>query len=397
MRIENTLDRGSTAKVKKIRYKGRVCAMKVIPFHKRGEKEIAKEILIHASLDHPFILRLLDQYTEDGNHCVVLEYEPYSLRALIEQSTQNTGGIHPDVVHLIFSQLIAAVKYIHGRNVCHRDIKPENILISYNGNIKVTDFGASTLFFCKRQRRLKSRVGSLEFMAPEMFQGSYDGELADIWACGITLLNMLAGALPWQQAVPDDEKYSAYCALDYHYYDPFKRLPGPALSLVKGMLCEESRRFRIRDIETHPWFKRCNKFIGADGRCINSGYLKNILELGSELYFTQPNEVRKGECFIRNSLPVSSSGNVPMHRLYLQGGTSSNIQEIQSILERMAVACRTTAESIVFSTTDTRRNRLSGEIILQGLGDNCIAIISKTSGDLFEFQKFVMYVDRHFS
>ena len=96
----------------------------------------------------------------------------------------------------IFRQLIRALSYCKGKNVCHRDLKPENILLDEKGNVKVSDFGLSSLHRDKGNfaNVLHTTCGTINYLAPEIIQNvGYDGHLADVWSCGVILYFMLAG------------------------------------------------------------------------------------------------------------------------------------------------------------------------------------------------------------
>lgn len=72
----------------------------------------------------------------------------------------------------IMKQVLSAVTYCHERKIIHRDLKLENILLetkSANSNIKVIDFGTSRKV--QEDEKLKLKIGTLYYMAPEVFQG----------------------------------------------------------------------------------------------------------------------------------------------------------------------------------------------------------------------------------
>jgi serine/threonine protein kinase len=76
---------------------------------------------------------------------------------------------------------------------CHRDIKLENLLLDSDFNLKLSDFGFSSILM-KDNQLLMTMKGTLGYMAPEIFQGKgYHGELTDIFALGVVLFGMIFG------------------------------------------------------------------------------------------------------------------------------------------------------------------------------------------------------------
>ncbi|KAK9108739.1 hypothetical protein Sjap_016799 [Stephania japonica] len=102
---------------------------------------------------------------------------------------------------------LVAVKYIERgeKQVCHRDLKLENTLLdgSTAPRLKICDFGYSKSSVLHSQP--KSTVGTPAYIAPEvLLKKEYDGKIADVWSCGVTLYVMLVGAYPFED--PEDPK-----------------------------------------------------------------------------------------------------------------------------------------------------------------------------------------------
>lgn len=91
------------------------------------------------------------------------------------------------------------------KQICHRDLKLENTLLdgSTAPRVKICDFGYSKSGVLHSQP--KTTVGTPAYIAPEVLsKREYDGKIADVWSCGVTLYVMLVGAYPFED--PSDPK-----------------------------------------------------------------------------------------------------------------------------------------------------------------------------------------------
>lgn len=104
-------------------------------------------------------------------------------------------------------------------------------------------------------------------MSPEMLmKNSYNAEPSDIWSCGIVLVAMLAGVLPWDQSTPDQKEVLSWKDQEYEK-DPWSRIDNLPLSLLRKILSHlPSRRYTISQIKNHIWVKK--RFKDEDGKLI---------------------------------------------------------------------------------------------------------------------------------
>jgi len=154
-----------------------------------------------------------------------------------------------------FNQILAGVEYLHSRGVAHRDLKPENILLDERDNIKISDFGMATVFRLKgKERLLDKKCGTLPYVAPEVLVKPYMAQPADIWSCGIILVTMLAGELPWDQPSLGCKEYLAWKDNKYALMTPWSKLETLTLSLIRKILVPNpEKRMTLDKLKQHKW------------------------------------------------------------------------------------------------------------------------------------------------
>ncbi|WLF81147.1 Serine/threonine-protein kinase hsl1 [Lodderomyces elongisporus] len=157
---------------------------------------IEREIIIMKLISHPNIMGLYDVWENKNDLYLILEYiEGGELFDYLIKK----GRLHESEAVNYFKQIINGINYLHQFNICHRDLKPENLLLDFNKNIKIADFGMAALEI--KERLLETSCGSPHYASPEIVAGkTYHGAPSDIWSCGIILFALLTGHLPF-----DDE------------------------------------------------------------------------------------------------------------------------------------------------------------------------------------------------
>ncbi|RZC55192.1 hypothetical protein C5167_014039 [Papaver somniferum] len=168
---------------------------------------------------------------------------------------------HPNIVRFkearfFFQQLISGVSYCHSMQVCHRDLKLENTLLdgSPAPRLKICDFGYSKSSVLHSQP--KSTVGTPAYIAPEvLLKKEYDGKIADVWSCGVTLYVMLMGAYPFEDPEePKNFKKTIQRILSVQYSVPDQISPECRHLISRIFVGTPSTRITMAEIRNHEWF-----------------------------------------------------------------------------------------------------------------------------------------------
>jgi serine/threonine protein kinase len=221
---------------------GRVVAIKVLPRDKSTPEAIAnftREIRALASLDHQKLVAALDA-GQDGNvHYLVTEYVPGTdLRKLVRQG----GPLGVAAAASIISQVAEGLEYAHAQGIVHRDVSPGNVLVSPDGEAKLSDLGlaGSLEGSSESDPRHGKIVGTADFLSPDQIHDPWNPAPAwDIYSLGCTLYYAATGKVPFPGGTTA-EKARAHCEL--RPLDPRRlnsRLSAEFVEVMADMMAKE--------------------------------------------------------------------------------------------------------------------------------------------------------------
>jgi hypothetical protein len=159
-----------------------------------------REAKLSATLDHANIVHTIDLVTAGNEYFIVMEYLPGGdLRTLLRKVKRRGKRFSPAAAIYISREVLSALAYAHSKRdfdgnplrLIHRDVSPSNILLSYTGEVKLTDFGIAkaathtSLFY-----KVKGKIG---YMSPEQAKSESLDHRSDLYSLAVCMYEILTG------------------------------------------------------------------------------------------------------------------------------------------------------------------------------------------------------------
>eukprot|EP00475_Leptophrys_vorax_P007252 TRINITY_DN14595_c0_g1_i1.p1 TRINITY_DN14595_c0_g1~~TRINITY_DN14595_c0_g1_i1.p1 ORF type:complete len:540 (+),score=170.14 TRINITY_DN14595_c0_g1_i1:58-1677(+) len=255
------LGRGAFGKVMMVRKKdtGVVYAMKVLKknmvFARKQVDHTLAERKILAAFQHPFLVGLRYAFQTPAKLYLVMDF--YDGGELFFH-LRKVKRFNEDQARLFVAEIALGLGHLHSLDFVYRDLKPENILLDVNGHICLTDFGLAKELNPSSDPESYSFVGTPEYLAPEMVQGTGHNKAVDWWCLGILLYELTVGITPFYSGNVDEM---------YHKIVHAKLRFPPRLSeecrdLISKLLIRDpkdrlgSSDADIEDIKAHKFFEK---------------------------------------------------------------------------------------------------------------------------------------------
>eukprot|EP01065_Artemidia_motanka_P013497 TRINITY_DN1749_c0_g1_i1.p1 TRINITY_DN1749_c0_g1~~TRINITY_DN1749_c0_g1_i1.p1 ORF type:complete len:465 (+),score=132.50 TRINITY_DN1749_c0_g1_i1:52-1395(+) len=169
---------------------------KIMNLPKMSERDLHyaySEIKCLMRLKHPNIIEYVEDFEEDSNLYIVMEFANCGdLDRQIRSRSREQKMFQEHEVLFMFLQLAMALDHIHTRKMLHRDLKAANIFLTSNGMVKLGDFGFSHGYEETVSNAVaKTFCGTPYYLAPELWRSKKYGKKADVWSLGVVLYEML--------------------------------------------------------------------------------------------------------------------------------------------------------------------------------------------------------------
>jgi len=209
--LEKRIGLGGMAEVWMARRKGvegfekRVAIKKILPQPAENQDFVdmfIDEAKLAAQLNHKNITHIYDLGKVDDDYFIAMEYvEGQNLRHLLEAGRKREKPLPAGLALYIASRIADALDYAHRSKdfnntelgLVHRDVSPHNVLISYEGDIKLCDFGIAKAVSKISTTQMGALKGKLQYMSPEQAWGRTIDHRSDIFSTGTLLFEMLTG------------------------------------------------------------------------------------------------------------------------------------------------------------------------------------------------------------
>lgn len=159
-------------------------------------ERLRREVVLARKVDHPGVCRIHDLHQDGETLFVVME--------LIEGETFDAvcarGALSPMRATRMIEGVCRALAAAHDVGVLHRDIKPSNVMVRPNDEVTLVDFGIATTQGLEHLTRPGVALGTVGYLAPELWEGDEATPASDVFAAGVVLYGALTSKMPWRAA-----------------------------------------------------------------------------------------------------------------------------------------------------------------------------------------------------
>lgn len=201
--IEELIGTGSEGAVYRARdvVLGRWVALKTVREGTAEHTRCVEEARLMAVISHQHVLRVHHARRFQKIWYVALEYAG---GGSLQSRVRSLGPLGSGEALRIVAQVVDGLHHVHGLGIIHRDVKPQNLLLSVEGDIKISDFGLAIQTRSEDGYRGPGLIGTPAFLAPERWSEGPIRVSGDVYSLGVCLFFMLTGQLPFVSRDPEE-------------------------------------------------------------------------------------------------------------------------------------------------------------------------------------------------
>ena len=225
-----------------------------------------REVQLLGNVTHGNVVRMLDSFLDDRYLVIVFEWaDGGDLRRFVRARREAKKPLDEPEIWTVFAQIVDALAHLHRRDVgvAHRDVKPANVLV-VNGVVKLADLGlgkrvdeSDAQRECREcengvscascsNGRMRSKVGTPYYVAPEIVRGDAYGLKSDVWSLGCLLYELATLRSPFEMTGPGADVKHVFRRIGKHEFVPLTNSNGrhshALVSLTTSMLDADPAR-----------------------------------------------------------------------------------------------------------------------------------------------------------
>ncbi|RMH44070.1 MAG: serine/threonine protein kinase [Deltaproteobacteria bacterium] len=255
-------------------FQKRVVLKRILPQYATNPEFVSMfldEARIAATLDHPNIVQVYDIGQQVGNYYFTMEYvQGQDVRNILKHEHRASRAVPLGNALTIVHGLCAGLHYAHDKRdldgrplgIVHRDVSLSNVLVSYDGAVKIADFGVAKCVAKQTQTRAGTLKGKIAYMSPEQCRGEPLDRRSDVFAAGIILYELTTG----QRLFKGDSEFAILQQIaTQDVPPPSTRVPGYPAAL-EAIVLKALRRDREARYQTAREMQRDIEVFARDHR-----------------------------------------------------------------------------------------------------------------------------------
>ncbi len=241
------------------------------------------EARVMMRLKHPNVTHVYKFGQQDGTHFIAMEYVAGASLGKLIRKARSTGGVPVHVACKIIAQVAEALDHAHAAKnedgsplkIVHRDVTPDNIMISYDGAVKLLDFGIAKAATRAHQTQAGVVKGKFAYMAPEQCRAKNLDHRVDIFAMGVCLYEAITGRPLYRRETEFETMEAIVRGAVPKLADRVKNPPEELEEIIAKCLAKkpEDRYASASDLQ-----EALGGFIGRRGKVVTARKIKELME-----------------------------------------------------------------------------------------------------------------------